>query len=62
MVPGGPVTGNNPNVLAEVGMMMALGKTLLVLKQREDGAEVRSTFDSSMSGSTSSMCRVSRAS
>jgi hypothetical protein len=34
------LTGNNSNVLAEVGMMMVLGKRLLVLKQRGDEADI----------------------
>jgi hypothetical protein len=34
------LTGNNPNVVAEVGMMMGMGKRPLVLKQRGDDAEV----------------------
>jgi hypothetical protein len=34
------LTGNNENVLAEVGMMMVLGRKLLVLKQRGDRSTV----------------------
>jgi hypothetical protein len=34
------LTGNNPNVLAEVGMMMVVNKSVLVLKERNDDAEI----------------------
>jgi hypothetical protein len=34
------LTGNNPNVLTEIGMMIVLGKRLLVLRCRGDNADI----------------------
>jgi hypothetical protein len=34
------LTGNNPNVLTEIGMMIVLGKRLLVLRRRGDTSDI----------------------